>query len=81
MTVHVLVFGAMASATGAGKVAVDVGEEASVRDVLVAISQQHPSLRFALSAARLAVNSAFAPDAAKVTSKDELALIALVSGG
>ena len=56
-------------------------ERATVAGVLASLAEQHPSLRFALPGARLAVNRAFASGDAPMAPGDEVALIALVGGG
>lgn len=81
MTADVLIFGPAAQAAHADRVAVRLPAAATARDVLAALADQHPRLRFALPAARLAVNHRFAQEAAPVRPGDELALIALVGGG
>ncbi|MSR29682.1 MAG: MoaD/ThiS family protein [Phycisphaerales bacterium] len=81
MQIQVLVFGVLASTVGDRKVVVKVASPATAADVLSALAAQHPSLQFALPAARLAVNSAFASSGLAVTESDEIALIALVGGG
>ncbi|MBL8745742.1 MAG: MoaD/ThiS family protein [Phycisphaerae bacterium] len=81
MTVHVLIFGAAASAAGSDRVMVVVGDHPTVDEISAALAEQHPALRFALSAPRLAVNGAFAGRETVVAECDEVALITLVGGG
>ncbi len=81
MIVQVLLFGGMSAVAGKDRIDVDLGEEACARRVTEAIGEQYPSLRFALGAARIAVNSEFAAPTASVSPSDEIALIALVGGG
>jgi molybdopterin converting factor small subunit len=81
MDVQVLVFGATAAAAKAPSVRVSVPSHATAATVLAALAEQHPSLRFALGSARLAINSGFAAAETRVHAEDELALIALVGGG
>jgi len=81
MTTQVLVFGAAGAAVNADRVVVRVEEPATVRGVLEALRDQHPGLAFAVAAARLAVNQAFAGPDTPVTAADEIALISLVGGG
>ncbi|MGE0365849.1 MAG: MoaD/ThiS family protein [Phycisphaerales bacterium] len=79
-----LIFGAAAMNAKAGRVTVTVGARATVRDVLVALREQHPGLRFALpnpDTGRLAVNQAFARGDHEVKAGDEVALITLLGGG
>lgn len=81
MTVEVLIFGSAALAVKADRVIVTVGHAATVGEVAAALIEQHPSLRFALSAPRLAVNQAFAAPDTKIRSGDEVALVTLLGGG
>ncbi|MGD9791147.1 MAG: MoaD/ThiS family protein [Phycisphaerales bacterium] len=84
MELEVLIFGAAAMNAKAGRVTVTVGARATVRDVLVALREQHPGLRFALpnpDTGRLAVNQAFARGDHEVKAGDEVALITLLGGG
>jgi molybdopterin converting factor small subunit len=80
-SVNVLLFGPAARAAGADSARVHVPAAATVRIVLDALATQRPEIAFALPGARLAVNHAFAQADALVTVDDELALIAMVSGG
>lgn len=80
-TMNVLLFGPAARAAGAANVRVRVQASATVRTVLDALASQCPEIAFALPGARLAVNHAFAQADAAVRPEDEVALIAMVSGG
>lgn len=76
-------FGA-ATREKADRVIVVVGAEPTVKDVLRALHEQHPDLRFALPPAdtgRLAVNQSFARGDHPVKAGDEVALVTLVGGG
>lgn len=77
----VLLFGPAARAAGASSARVRVPEAATVEAVLRALAVQRPEIAFALPGARLAVNHAFARADAPVRAGDEVALIAMVSGG
>ena len=84
MEVEVLLFGAAAAREESDRVRVVVGSEPAVRDILVALHEQHPGLRFAVpppETGRLAVNQTFAGAAHPVRAGDEVALITLVGGG
>jgi len=88
MQVEVLLFGPAAMAAGADRVTVSMPERptggtdsATARDITAALIEQHPALRFALSAPRLAVNQKFASPDTVVRPGDEVALITLVGGG
>jgi molybdopterin converting factor small subunit len=84
MEVEVLLFGAAATRENSDRVTVVVATNPTVRDVLAALHEQHPDLRFALPAAetgRLAVNQSFAKAEHPIRAGDEVALITLVGGG
>ena len=80
-SVEVLLFGPAARAAGSATARVRVPDPATVRGVLQALAAQRPEIAFALPGARLAVNHAFVPADATVRPGDEVALIAMVSGG
>jgi len=81
VTVEVLIFGSAAQAVKSDRMVVEVGEAATAREVLVALAENRPELRFAVVSARLAVNQAFAAPELRIEPGDELALISLVGGG
>ena len=84
MEVEVLLFGAAATRENSDRVTVVVAANPTVRDVLAALHEQHPDLRFALPAAetsRLAVNQSFAKGDHPIRAGDEVPLITLVGGG
>ncbi len=81
MGVRVLLFGPAAAAVGAGQITVQTEPGASVAALRCAIVEQHARLADVVSVGRLAINSAFVPEDTTVRSGDEVALIALVSGG
>lgn len=84
MEVEVLLFGAAATREKRDRVSVVVGAGPTVQDVLQALHEQHPGLRFALPPAetgRLAVNQSFAAGGHPIGAGDEIALVTLVGGG
>lgn len=84
MEVAVLLFGAAATREKSDRVTVVVGGEPTVQDVLKALHEQHPDLRFALPSVergRLAVNQSFVRGEHPIREGDEVALITLVGGG
>ena len=84
MEVAVLLFGPAATREKSDRVTVVVCPEPTVRDVLVALHEQHPDLRFALPPAetgRLAVNQSFVRGGHSIREGDEVALITLIGGG
>ncbi len=80
-SVEVLLFGPAARAAGSASARVRVPDPATVHGVLQALAVQRPEIAFALPGARIAVNHAFAQADAAVRPGDEVALIAMVSGG
>jgi molybdopterin converting factor small subunit len=80
-SVDVLLFGPAARAASASSVSVLVPEPCAASEVLERLPQQHPAITFALPGSRLAVNHAFAAADTVIRPGDELALIAMVSGG
>lgn len=84
MEVEVLLFGAAATREKSDRVTVIVGAEPTVQDVLKALQEQHPDLRFAMpppETGRLAVNQSFVKGEHPIRAGDEVALITLVGGG
>jgi molybdopterin converting factor small subunit len=86
MVVNVLLFGPPADAAGTRVVPVDVGDPgtiaaASCASVLAALGRAKPALLPMLTHARLAVNQSLANPDQAVGPDDEVALIAMVSGG
>ena len=80
-TMKVLLFGPAAKAENSRHAEVRVSLPSTAGAVLQALASQHPALAFALPGSRLAVNHAFAEPDSAVRQGDELALIAMVSGG
>lgn len=86
MQFTVLLFGPAATTANADRVVVEASEAEThggvkARDVLAALAAAHPSLGPIVSAGRLARNHDFAGPDEIVRPGDELALVALVSGG
>lgn len=78
--VSVLLFGGAAELAGARSVTVDA-DPPRCDAVLSALGRSVPALRPQLASARLAVNHEFAASDRLVRAGDEVALIAMVSGG
>ena len=76
-----LLFGPAAAAAGCGEVVVRIREEATCGEVLDAIAVAEPRIAEVVRGGRLAVNHEFAGTDRVVKSGDEVALIAMVSGG
>ncbi len=81
MHLRVLLFGPAAAAAGSAEVRVPAPSGATAGAVLHALAESHPALRPYVAAGRLAVNHAFAAPDYTVQPTDEVALIAMVSGG
>ncbi len=76
-----LLFGPAAIAVGRERVMLRVDAEATCEQVLIAMGACEPKLGPFVASGRLAVNHAFAPSDQVVREGDEVALIAMVSGG
>lgn len=81
MEVRILLFGPAADAAGAGRVTIRLDGERTVAALSDAIVRAHPALATAVREGRFAVNHAFASPSTTIRPEDEVALIALVSGG
>ncbi len=81
MKVHVKLFAAAREAAGAGEVAIEVRDGATLADVRRALVASVPALEKILPHARWAVDAQFAGDGQVVTETSEIALIPPVSGG
>ncbi len=79
--VKVLLFGPMAQVVQASEIMLQIDEPATCQQVLDALFSKHPELIEMATGARLAVNSSFAATDVCIHESDELALIAMVSGG
>jgi len=78
--IRVLIFGGAAALAGARSVTVEV-DPPRCDLVLDALGRTLPALRPQLASARLAVNHEFAAFDRPISPEDEVALIAMVSGG
>lgn len=81
MEIDVLLFGPASDAAGADRVRLSLHEGCSAADALAILAERQPRLRPFVECGRLAVNHAFAPPATLLRPGDEVALIAMVSGG
>ncbi len=77
----ILLFGPAATAAGKGSVRVRVDGGSDCAAVLAALCLQHPEVEPIARGGRLAVNGAYVDDSTVIGPDDELALVALVSGG
>ena len=78
---RVLIFGSLARELSCASIAVDVPDNASVRDVNEALAASHPHKATFFRGARLAVNHSFRSVDAPLRAGDEIALVELVGGG
>ena len=81
MVFRVLIFGSLARELSCASIAVDVPDNASVRDVNEALAACHPHKATFFRGARLAVNHSFRSVDAPLRACDEIALVELVGGG
>lgn len=81
MRVRVLLFGPAARAVGATSVELNVEALPTLALIRSRLSVESPALEPFLTAGRFAVNQRYASDETEVAARDEIALIAMVSGG
>lgn len=81
MKVQVLLFASLRDLAGTDRITVELAENATVRDLLISISSQHPILEDRVSHTRVAVDDRFSVPEDRITPESELALIPPVSGG
>jgi MoaE-MoaD fusion protein len=79
--VRILFFGRLKELTGKATDAVDIPENASIRDVLLHYETHVPELRKFLPSLAVAVNQQYAGPETKLNAGDEVALLPPVSGG
>jgi molybdopterin converting factor subunit 1 len=81
MIVEVLLFASLKDAAHADRISVSLSQDATVADLLHAVSDQHPALSRHLPHCRVAVNREYARNDEPVQEGDEIALLPPVSGG
>lgn len=81
MEVRVLIFGPAAALLRADHITIHLGADHSAAALLTAIASNYPALIPTLAGARVAINHSFALPDSPINPADEVALIALVSGG
>ena len=81
MVFRVLIFGSLARELACTAIAVDVPNNAVLRDVNEALALRHPHKAAFFRGARLAVNHAFQRADAPLGAHDEIAVVELVGGG
>ena len=79
--VSVLCFAALREAVGSGSVAVRLGKDATVEELLSRLSEDYPALAPHLPYVKVAVNRRFARMREHLRSGDEIALLPPVGGG
>lgn len=78
---RVLLFGPAATAAGAPSITLQFDAQPTCTQVLDRLAEAHPGLRQIAPVGRLAVNRVIAAPTSRIAPDDEVALIALVSGG
>lgn len=81
MRLTLLLFGPQAAAINAQRIEVETPAPATPVSLLASVAAQFPPLAPSLPATRVARNGAFARPDDPLAPSDELALIAMVSGG
>jgi MoaE-MoaD fusion protein len=81
MRVQVLFFGILKDIVGRALDAIELPDDASVRDVLARYESQFPKLKESLPSLAVAVNQQYAGSDTKLRADDEVALLPPVSGG
>jgi MoaE-MoaD fusion protein len=81
MRVRVLFFGLLKEIAGKSADEIDLGEGASVRDVLAHYERALPRWRMSVSSIAMAVNQQYAGPGTPLNDNDEIALLPPVSGG
>lgn len=81
MDVRIKLFGPPAAVAGASEVVVRLEPGADEARVRASLASQFPTLAGPALSGRLAVNHEFARAGEPIRAEDELALIAMVSGG
>jgi len=79
--VTILLFGPAAAAAGASEITLDIQPGMTVSELKQILTERCPAIEPFVKTGRIAVNQAFAPASTPVNPDDELALIAMVSGG
>jgi molybdopterin converting factor subunit 1 len=81
MRVNVRLFAALKDVAGAGTLALEIAEEATVADVWETLAARHPELWAYGAALSYSVNQTIVPRDAALTNGDEVAFLPPVSGG
>lgn len=81
MNLNIRLFATLKDSAGASQVSVDVGESATVSDLLDSISRQYPAIEPYLQSILISVNQEYAERNQPIRSGDEIALFPPVSGG
>ena len=71
----------LARVAGAARVAVDVGEGATVADLLERLGREHPGLQGGLASALPVIGGAHAPPGRPLARGEEVALLLPAAGG
>ena len=81
INLNVLLFSILKEKLGRGSLSVTLGANATGKELLDVLSEQHEVIRTYRSVIRLAVNEAYVNEGIGLNEGDEVALITPVSGG
>ncbi|QRG66177.1 molybdenum cofactor biosynthesis protein [Brevibacillus choshinensis] len=81
MTVTILLFAGLAERANEREIRLTLPEQASVRDLLEAVAEQHPVLAPLLGSCFVSINHEYAASDRIIGKDDEIALLPPVSGG
>mgnify|MGYP001038463078 CR=1 FL=1 len=81
MTITILLFAGLAEKANQREIRLTLPEQATVRDLLQAVAEQHPALSPLLNSCFVSVNREYATPDRVISASDEIALLPPVSGG
>ena len=81
MKINILLFASLKERIGKPVVSIDIGDSATVKNMLEVLFLQYPSLQPIAKNILISVNQEFADHSQKIKAGDEVALFPPVSGG
>ncbi|MDH4619665.1 molybdenum cofactor biosynthesis protein MoaE [Brevibacillus sp. AY1] len=81
MTITILLFAGLAERANQREIQLTLPEQATVRDLLKAVAEQHPALSPLLNSCFVSINHEYAAPDYIISANDEIALLPPVSGG
>lgn len=81
MTITILLFAGLAERANQREIQLTLPEQATVRDLLQAVAEQHPALSPLLNSCFVSINHEYAAPDHIISANDEIALLPPVSGG